>query len=73
MITKELAKKLLPLVNDFEGYSELQAFVDYRIEILRLQLETATDPNYIYRVQGAISELKLFKRLRDDVIALKDQ
>ena len=49
----------------------LNVYIDYRIEILRTELEL-TDPtsSNIARVQGRLSELKDFRKLRETAIAV---
>jgi hypothetical protein len=67
-----MAKGLLPLVNS-EEYDELMEYIDYRIDSVRAQLENTIDTHTIYRHQGALSELRLMKRMRDSVNQMKNQ
>jgi hypothetical protein len=46
----------------------LQSYVDKRIEISRIQLETCMDEHKIRMLQGQIAELKRFRTLRDEVV-----
>lgn len=66
-MSKDVYRSLLPLVNEHEQMKRLQAYVDYRIEGLRDQLETLADADQVKAYQGAIRELRRFKTLRDEV------
>lgn len=61
MFDKDVAKKLLPLVNNEEAFEGLIAYLDYRIGELRDELEslaiTDTRP-----AQGGIRELRLLQK-----------
>jgi hypothetical protein len=72
MISREMAKVLLPLINS-ETFEDLTTFVNSRIKELQGQLESSYDTNYMFRVQGSISELRNILRLRDFVNDHKDQ
>ncbi len=61
-------RKLLPLVNDRDQMNLLHDYAASRIEGLRDLLEKQKDPQRILEVQGAITELRRFKTLRDEVI-----
>jgi hypothetical protein len=65
MITKQLARRMLPLVNDVGLMDLLQEYVNYRIEKQRDILEVDLSPE----ARGAIRELRRFAKLRDEVIA----
>jgi hypothetical protein len=65
---KELAKKVLPLVNDMDLYPVLLAYADSRIETMRTYLETTKEHDKILEIQGAIAELRRFKTLREQAI-----
>jgi len=65
---KELAKKVLPLVNDTDLYPVLLAYADSRIETMRTYLETTKEHDKILEIQGAIAELRRFKTLREQAI-----
>jgi hypothetical protein len=68
-----LCKTMLPLVNDPELYPTLQDYINYRIEILRGFLEKTHDHYTILGIQGAITELRRFQTLQDQVkVALKE-
>ena len=66
-MSKELHRSLLPLVNEHEQMKRLQAYVDYRIEAIRDQLETIADHDQTRAFQGAIRELRRFTTLREEV------
>ena len=61
---RELAKFILPLVNDPIAMKELDAYVEYRIELHRDNLEHNVSPD---ESRGALRELRRFKNLRDEV------
>lgn len=61
-------RTLLPLVNNRELMNLLQEYAAARIEGYRDLLEKQKDPQRILEVQGAITELRRFKTLRDEVI-----
>lgn len=65
---KEIAKKILPLVNDVEKYPLLQDYIDNRIETMRNFLENTKDHQKVLEVQGAIAELRRFQTLRDQAL-----
>lgn len=67
MMTKDLYRAMLPLVNDHDQMERLQGYVDHRITSLRDQLETLTDIDQVRAYQGSIRELRRFKTLRDEV------
>jgi|TARA_R110001606_G_scaffold279660_1_gene428223 hypothetical protein len=67
-MSKELHRSLLPLVNEHEQMKRLQIYVEYRIEVLRDQLETISDPAQFKSFQGSIRELRRFKTLREEVL-----
>lgn len=61
-------RKLLLLVNDRDQMNLLQEYVASRVEGFRDLLEKQKDPQRILEIQGAITELRRFKTLRDEVI-----
>lgn len=65
---KELARELLPLVNDHEKFPLLDKYIGDRITTMRTYLETSKDHNKILEIQGAIQELRRFATLRDEVL-----
>ena len=65
---KEIAKKILPLVNDVERYPLLQDYIEDRIETMRNFLENTKDHQKVLEVQGAIAELRRFQTLRDQAL-----
>lgn len=64
---KQFFRLLLPLVNNKEQMDLLHDYAAARIEGLRNLLEKQKDPQRILEVQGAITELRRFKTLRDEV------
>jgi len=65
---KDTSRALLPLVNDKDTLERLQVYLDYRINKYRDLLEVQKDFDRIKEMQGAMSELRRFKTLRDEVI-----
>lgn len=65
---KELAKAILPLVNDQNLYPVLMGYIDNRIEVMRNYLETQKDHEKVLEIQGAIAELRRFKTLREQAL-----
>lgn len=67
MISPELARNLLPLVNDVEHHDILIRYLEDRIGTLRLKLEITQDYNSVLSVQGKIQELRKMLLIRDEV------
>ncbi len=65
---KEIARKILPLVNDVDKYPLLQDYIENRIETMRNFLENTKDHQKVLEVQGAIAELRRFQTLRDQAL-----
>ena len=65
---KQFYRSLLPLVNDKAQMDRLSSYADSRIETLRNQLEKQKDRDRVLEIQGAITELRRFSTLRDEVI-----
>lgn len=65
---KQLARQLLLVVNDNYTVDAFKQYASDRIDYLRKQLDSLTDPVAIYRIQGQITELKRFESLREEVI-----
>ena len=66
---KEVAKKLLKLVNVKSNTDLLELYMNDRISIIHKQMEQAPNMQDINQMQGAIKELRRFQTLRDEVIA----
>tara|TARA_Y100000114_G_scaffold48791_1_gene44429 strand:- start:154 stop:375 length:222 start_codon:yes stop_codon:yes gene_type:complete len=66
---KEVAKKLLKLVNVKSNTDLLELYMNDRISIIHKQMEQAPDMQDINQMQGAIKELRRLQTLRDEVIA----
>tara|TARA_R100001443_G_C3212795_1_gene143873 strand:- start:184 stop:405 length:222 start_codon:yes stop_codon:yes gene_type:complete len=66
---KEVAKKLLKLVNVKSNTDLLELYMESRINILHKQMEQLPDMNDVRQAQGAIKELRRLQTLRDEVIA----
>jgi hypothetical protein len=65
---QEFYRSLLLLVNTKEQMNILQKYVSARISQYHQQLENTKDHHRLLEIQGAISELRRFKTLRDEVI-----
>ena len=65
---KNLAKKIIPLVNNEDNYPLLQYYVEERIETLRTFLEKTKEHEQIKEIQGAIAELRRFQTLREQAV-----
>lgn len=65
---KDLARDIIPLVNDIDQFARLQKYVNQRLETLRDRLEQPMAHSQTDEIRGAIAELRLFHRLRADVI-----
>jgi|TARA_R100001460_G_C3549416_1_gene175068 hypothetical protein len=66
---KEVAKKLLKLVNVKSNTDLLELYMNDRISIIHKQMEQAPNMQDINQMQGAIKELRRLQTLRDEVIA----
>ena len=66
---KEVAKKLLKLVNVKSTMDLLELYMNERIHVLHRQVEQLPDINDIRQAQGAIKELRRLQTLRNEVIA----
>ena len=66
---REIAKKLVPLVDSKKNSDLLELYMNHRIEELHKLLEQHEDIYDINKAQGAIQEIRRLKTLRDEVIA----
>jgi hypothetical protein len=66
---KEVAKKLLKLVNVKSTTDLLELYMNERIHVLHKQIEQLPDINDIRQAQGSIKELRRLQTLRNEVIA----
>jgi len=66
---RELARYLLLLVNDKEMHDRLQKLVESKIEKYRNSLESAKTIERVSELQGAISELRRWQHVREEVQA----
>ncbi len=62
---REMARNVLPLVNDEDQYKILQAYVEERIKALQCFLEVQKSHEKMLEIQGAIAELRIFQTLRE--------
>ena len=63
-MTPEIARDILPLVNDGCHHDTLLRYLDYRINGLRSKLEIPGDHNALLSVQGQIKELRKMKSIQ---------
>tara|TARA_A100001011_G_C14253907_1_gene819183 strand:+ start:726 stop:944 length:219 start_codon:yes stop_codon:yes gene_type:complete len=68
-VIKEIAKKLVPLVDSKKSSDLLEVYMNYRVEELHKLLEQHEDIHNIAKAQGAIQEIRRLKTLRDEVLA----
>ena len=66
---KEIAKKLVPLVDSKKSSDLLEVYMNHRVEELHKLLEQHEDIHNIAKAQGAIQEIRRLKTLRDEVLA----
>ena len=66
---KEVASKLVPLVDSKKNSDLLELYMNHRVEELHKLLEQYDDVHNIARAQGAIHEIRRLKTLRDEVLA----
>ena len=65
---KEVAKKLLKLVNVKSNTDLLEFYAKDRVQILYRQMEHLASIDEIRQIQGAIREIKRLTTIRDEVI-----
>ena len=65
---KEVAKKLLKLVNVKSNTDLLEFYAKERVQILYRQIEQLASVDEIRQIQGAIREIKRLTTIRDEVI-----
>ena len=65
---KEVAKKLLKLVNVKSNTDLLEFYAKERVQILYRQMEQLASVDEIRQIQGAIREIKRLTTIRDEVI-----
>ena len=70
---REIAKKLVPLVDSKKNSDLLELYMNHRIEELHKLLEQHEDMYNITKAQGAIQEVRRLKTLRDEVLARADK
>lgn len=63
-MNQEQAKKLLPLVNNYEDFELVKEYARNRIEELKNDLLQAQDFHKVKEIQGKIWELQRFETLR---------
>ena len=64
-MNRELARKLLFIVNDKNIMSELDEYIQWRIDTLHHYLEKSSNGADLHR--GCIMELRRFKTLKEEV------
>jgi hypothetical protein len=68
-VIREIAKKLVPLLDSKKNSDLLELYMNHRIEELHKLLEQHEDMYNITKAQGAIQEVRRLKTLRDEVLA----
>jgi hypothetical protein len=63
-----VARKINPVLNDKSCLEPILDYVNYRIEVIRKNLETVSDPMLMYKYQGQILELRRFLTLKDEAL-----
>ena len=66
---KKWLSALKPLVNNQTQWKAFEEMIDFYVLMKQNALEQASDPQEMYRSQGAIAALKRLKKLRDEVNA----
>ena len=70
---KALCRALLMLVNDKKQLDLIHQYAEAKIQQHHRQLEKAVTHIDVAKIQGAITELRRFKTLRDEVIRGAEQ
>ena len=65
MLTKEIARELLPLVNDPISFDILKLYAEHRVAQLHKELETS-NPIETPKLQGKLAEIKRIFGLQDE-------
>jgi hypothetical protein len=65
---KQLAKKLLPLINNKEAWEALKLYLHNRKTLEQQVLAVATSELELFRSQGKLSSLVLLEQLKDKVV-----
>jgi hypothetical protein len=68
MITKDVAERLLLVVNDPHNLAALKDYINERIEWNKDQLSSCADQRNIVLYQGAIKELRTMLLIREVVL-----
>lgn len=67
-MTPEIARMLLPVVNNRQAMEALLAYANYRMGLAREDNDRAQGFDQVCRNQGTVRELQRFATLRDEVI-----
>lgn len=67
-MNRDVARQMLPVVNDKDVMDRLKTYAAYRIEQHRDNLEKQADPEKVWRLQDRIAELRRFETLREEVL-----
>ena len=71
-MNSKLAQKINVNLNTPPIVDTLKEYADERIAILQRALKQHDDTTQIFRIQGAISELENFSKIRDHALAVLD-
>ena len=66
-MTRDEAKQLLPLVNNYDIMALLTQYAEKRIEELRTQVETARTFDDVRSYQGRIHEMRRLIKLQEEI------
>lgn len=58
---------LKAMINNRDAWDEFCAFLDDKIKVNQIIMETQTDPVAIHRTQGQIQALRRLKYMRDEL------
>jgi hypothetical protein len=72
MSDKTFLSPLKPLVNNTNQWKAFCDMIDYHINLEQRKLEQSSDMKDIFQAQGAVTKLRQFKKLKDEINATKD-
>jgi hypothetical protein len=64
MLTKHLARDLIPLVNDLDKFDMLKGYLNFRKDTIVKGLLTADSIEEVNALQGAYKELEILAQLK---------
>lgn len=66
MMTPEVARKILPIVNVKQNEDRLMHYITWRIEYLHQQLEICTSMDEMRSIQGQLKEVRRLATLKEE-------